>query len=322
MIKMNNINLLIIASSDMFGFDDEYNSANDVLNLTYPCNKYNGKLLKEQEQTTIDSPRCNKCHYTEIEHKYGYPLYPLHATRTLVETTYDKSIKKSDRKPIYQRSTYSDLWMNKTIIFDKIKFIYGDDININYHTINPYYKNDLTYLPIINKINNIVENKLKLKGKITYQEPYNFSCMLDEIYKQESYKNTLYDCIFVVSGGLGWLYTPENFKVMKKLLKKDINIPRVIGNLMDKPYIEYREYGGQFKFMNPINSVLKDQTVTMYDKRDINECILNYTKILLGNEFSEAYEMLYRNNKTKKFNKTKKSIKHKTHKKTKSRSKS
>jgi len=91
---MNNINLLIVASSDMFGFDDEYNLPNDVLNITYPCNKYNGKLLKEQEITNFDSPRCSKCHYTEVEHKYGYPLYPLHATRTLVETTYDKLIKK------------------------------------------------------------------------------------------------------------------------------------------------------------------------------------------------------------------------------------
>ena len=314
---MNNINLLIVASSDMFGYDDEYNSPNDVLNITYPCNKYNGKLLKKEEKTTFDSPRCSKCHYTEVEHKYGYPLYPLHATRTLVETTYDKSIKKSDRKPIYQRSAYSDLWMNKKIIFDKIKFIYGDDININYHTINPYYKNDLSYLPIINKINTIVENKLKLKGKIVYQEPYNFTCMLDEIYKQESYKNTLYDCIFVVSGGLGWLYQPNNFKVMKKLLKKDSNIPRVIGNLFDKPELEYPEYRGQFKFMNPINSLLKDHNFTMYSKRDINECIRNYTKILLGNEFSEAYEMLFRNTKP---TKTKKAIKDKPHKRTKSKS--
>jgi len=207
--------------------------------------------------------------------------------------------------------------MNKTIIFDKIKLIYGDDININYHTINPYYKNDLTYLPIINKINNIVENKLKLKGKIVYQEPYNFACMLNEIYKQESYKDTLYDCIFVVSGGPGWLYRPNNFKVMKKLLKKDSNIPRVIANLMNKPDLEYPEYQGQFKFMNPINSVLKEHNVTMYSKRDINECIRNYTKILLGNEFLEAYEMLFKNTKP---TKTKKAIKHKTHKKTKSKS--
>lgn len=313
---MNNINLLIVASSDMFGFDDEYNSPNDVLNITYPCNKYNGKLLKEQEQTTINSPRCSKCHYTEIEHKYGYPLYPLNPTRTLIETTYDKSIKKSYRIPIYESSKYSDLWMNKTIIFDKVKLIYGDNININYHTINPYYKNDLTYLPIINKINTIVENKLKLKGKITYQEPYHFSCMLDKIYKQESYKNTLYDCIFVVSGGLGWLYQPNNFKVMRHLLKKDSNSPRVIGNLFDKPELEYPEYKGQYKFMNPINSVIKDSDIIKYSKKYVNEVIRNYTKILLGNEFIEAYEMLFRNTKP---TKTKKYIKHKTNKKTKSK---
>ena len=206
--------------------------------------------------------------------------------------------------------------MNKTLILDRIKIINGDNININYHTITETYKNDLRYLPTIDKINNIVSNKLKLKCKITYQEPYHFSCMLDKIYKQESYKNTLYDCIFVVSGGLGWLYTPENFKVMKNLLKTDSIIPRVIGNLFYKPTIEYPEYKAQFKFMNPINSIIKDSDIKIYDKRDINECIRNYTKILLGNEFFEAYEMLFRNTKP---TKTKKAIKHKIHKKTKSK---
>ena len=273
--------------------------------------------VKENERTKFDSPRCRTCHYTNVEHKYGYPLFPLNATKTLIETTYDKSIKKSDRKPIYNISEYSDLWVNKTIIFEKIKTLFGDDININYHTITPNYKNDLSYLPIINKINTIVKNKLNLKGKITYQEPYHFSCILDKIYKQESYKDTLYDCIFIVSGGLGGLYQPNNFKVMKKLLKKDSNAPRVIGNLFYKPQIEYPEYKDQFKFMNPINSILKDQNVIMYDKKDVNNCIRNYTKILLGNEFLEAYEMLFRNTKP---TKTKKAIKHKTQKKTKSRS--
>jgi hypothetical protein len=317
---MKTINLLIVASSDMDGSDDNFNLPNDVLNITYPCNKYNGKLLKEQEITTRESPRCSKCHYTEVEHKYGYPLYPLHPIKIQVGQI-DKSMGKLAGKPVYNYSEYSDFWMNKTIIFEKIKFIYGDDININYHTINPVYKNNLTYLPTINKINNIIENKLKLKGKITYQEPYNFSCNLDEIYKQESYKNTLYDCIFVVSGGVGWLYQPYNFKVMKNLLKKDSNGSRVIANLMNKPNIEYPEYKGQFKFMNPINSILKEHNVTTYSKRDINECIRNYSKILLGNEFIEMYEMLFRNTKPTKSTKTKKSTKnkHKTHKRTKSK---
>ena len=195
---METINVLIVASSDMDGSDDYHNLPNDVLNITYPCNKYNGKLLKKEEQTTFDSPRCSKCHYTEVEHKYGYPLFPLHPIK-LKEGQYDKSMGKLAGKPIYKDSEYSDLWMNKTIIFEKIKKLFGDDININYHTITETYKNNLSYLPIINKINNIIENKLKLKGKITYQKPYHFSCMLDKIYKEESYKDTLYDCIFVVS---------------------------------------------------------------------------------------------------------------------------
>jgi hypothetical protein len=314
---METINLLIVASSDMDGTDDNFNLPNDVLNITFPCDKYKGKTLnlceKYQEQTN-KSPRCSKCHYTKVEHNYGYPLYPLHPIKTQIGV-YDKSMGKLAGKPIYGKVEYSDLWMNKTLIFERIKFIYGDNININYHTITPTYKNDLTYLPTINKINTIIENNLKLKGKITYQEPYHFSCMLDKLYNQEGYKNTLYDCIFVVSGNLGWLYTPENFKIMTKLLQKDITKPAVIGNLMNKPKIEKPEYFGQFKFMNPINSMLKNRDVLLYSKQDINKCIRNYTKILLGNKFVEAYEMLIRTNikqskKTIK-NTTKKSIKHK-----------
>jgi len=187
---METINLLIVASSDMDGTDDLHNLPNDVLNITFPCNKYNGKMMKEKEKTTSKSPRCKKCHYTEVEHNFGYPLFPLRPVKLNVGV-YGDSMGKLAGKPFYANSEYSDLWMNKKLIFERIKFIYGDNININYHTINPYYKNDLTYLPTINKINTIVENKLKLKGKITYQEPYNFSCMLDEIYKEENYKDKI-----------------------------------------------------------------------------------------------------------------------------------
>ena len=319
--NINNINLLIIASSDMDGSEDSHNLPNDVLNITYPCNKYNGKLLKIHEnyqKQSSKSPRCNKCHYTEVEHKYGYPLYPLHPVK-LRTGFYADSMGKLSGKPVYSKSEFSDLWMNKTPIFDRIKMIYGDNININYHTITDTYKNDLTYLPTINKINNIIENKLKLKGKITYQEPYHFPCMLDNIYKQEDYKDTLYDCIFIVSGDLGGLYTPENFKIMTKLLKKDNNIPRVIGNVFYTPIISLPEYEGKMKFINPINSLLKDQNVTFYSKKDVNKCIRNYTHILLGNDFLERYEMLFRNTKPKKSTKSKKYIKHKSYKKTKSK---
>jgi len=315
---METINLLIVASSDMDGTDDNFNLPNDVLNITFPCDKYKGKKLnlceKYQEQTN-KSPRCSQCHYTEVEHNYGYPLFPLRPVKLNIGV-YGDSMGKLAGKPFYANSEYSDLWMNKTLIFERIKFIYGDNININYHTITPTYKNDLTYLPTIHKINTIVENKLKLKGKITYQEPYHFSCMLDKIYKHESYKNTLYDCIFVVSGGLGWLYTPKNFKIMSKLLQKDITKPAIIGNLMNKPEIENPEYFGKFKFMNPINSMLKDRDVLLFSKQDINKCIRNYTNILLNNKkFIEAYEMLFRKQipQTKKNTKqtTKKSIKNK-----------
>jgi hypothetical protein len=172
--------------------------------------------------------------------------------------------------------------------------MFGDNININYNTITPTYVNNLEYLPTINKINNIISNKLKLKGKIIYKNPYHFSCMLNEINKQKDYKDTKYDCIFVVSGGLGWLYTPENFKIMTNLLRDKSKLA-IIGNLWNTPSLEYPEYAGKFKFMNPINSCLNDNTISLYDKNDVNKCITDYTNILLSNKkMIESYEMLFR----------------------------
>ena len=121
--------------------------------------------------------------------------------------------------------------------------------------------------------------------------------MLDEIYNQKDYKDTKYDCIFVVSGGLGWLYTPDNFKVMTNLLR-DKSKMAIIGNLWNTPIFDYAEYFGKFKFMNPINSCLYDNSYIYASneiKKDIKKCISEYTKILLDDtKFIEGYEMLFR----------------------------
>jgi len=286
---MKTINLLIVASSDMDGTNDNHNLSTNVVDIEYPCSKYDGKMSKEKEMTTKKSPRCKKCYYTEVEHKYGYPLFPLHPVKVIAGEMRDTG------KPFYSYSEYSDLWRNKHVIFERMKILYGDDININYHTITPNYINNLSYLPTIDKINNIISTKLKLKGDIIYKKPYHFSCMLDELKKQTEYKGTKYDCIFVVSGGLGWLYTSENFKVMTSLLRDKSKLAIIIGNLWDTPLLEYPEYAGKFKFMNPINSCLKDNSINIYEKKDINKCITDYTNILLSNKnFIEAYEMLFR----------------------------
>jgi len=288
---MKNINLLIVASSDMDGTDDDFNLPSDVINIEFPCSKYDGKIIKENEMATNKSPKCKKCHYTQVEHKYGYPLFPLHPVKLIAGEMADTG------KPVYEKSKYSDFWKNKYVIFERIKFMFGDDININYNSIVPTYVNNLEYLPTIDKINNIICNKLKLKGTITYKKPYNFSCMLDEIYNQKDYKDTKYDCIFVVSGGLGWLYTPDNFKVMTNLLR-DKSKMAIIGNLWNTPIFDYAEYFGKFKFMNPINSCLYDNSYIYASneiKKDIKKCISDYTKILLDDtKFIEGYEMLFR----------------------------
>lgn len=281
----------------MNGTADNYNLPNNVIDIIFPCSKYIGKAIQEHQTTTNKSPRCNKCHYTEVEHKYGYPLFPLHPVK-LNMGVYANSMGKLAGKPLYGKSQYSEFWLNKTIIFERIKTFFGDNININYQTITPEYKNDLKYLPTINKINTIIENKLKIKGKITYQEPYHYSCMLDEIFTQKEYNNTKYDCIFIAGGGLGWLYTPENFKVMTKLLMNDKTKAAIIGNLWYAPTLEYPEYEHKFKFMNPITSCLNNDSIKFYKKKDINDCVRNYSKILLNNKYLEMYDMLFRNNTT------------------------
>jgi hypothetical protein len=285
---MKNINLLIVASGDMDGTDDNMNLPSNVININFPCSKYNGKMIKDKEMTTRKSPRCQKCHYTQLEHKYGYPLFPLHPVKLIWGEIADTG------KPVYNYSEYSEFWMNKYVIFERIKIMFGDNININYNTITPTYENNLEYLPTIDKINNIISNKLKLKGKITYKAPYHFSCMLNEIYKQTDYKDTKYDCIFVVGGGIGWLYTPENFQIMTNLLRDKSKLA-IIGNLWNIPSFEYPEYKGKFKFMNPINACLNDNNINFIDKNAIHKCITNYTNILLtNNTFNESYEMLFR----------------------------
>ena len=137
---MKNINLLIVASSDMDGTNDDFNLPSDVINIEFPCSKYDGKIIKENEMATNKSPKCKKCHYTQVEHKYGYPLFPLHPVKLIAGEMADTG------KPVYEKSKYSDLWKNKYVIFERIKFMFGDDININYNSIVPTYVNNLEYL--------------------------------------------------------------------------------------------------------------------------------------------------------------------------------
>ena len=300
---LKKLNILFIASSDMDGTDDGYNLPSNVHNLQFPCNKY--KHIEKSKSSNIiaskNSDRCDNCKYTEIEHKYDYPLYPLHSEKILIGEKYGK--------PFYKDSEYSDLWINKQVIFERVKLLFGENIEIMYHTLTPAYKNDISYLPTINKINSIIQKNLNIKGNITYQEPYHFSCYLDKLHSQPEYKNYEYDCIFIISGGPGWLYTPENFKIMHKLLPKDKANPGIIGNLWYIPDIDKPEYYGKFKFINPINSCLHlDFGSYRFQKKAINTCIKDYSKIILGDKYAEVFGMLAR--KAKQPTKTRKSIKH------------
>ena len=78
-------------------------------------------------------------------------------------------------------------------------------------------------------------------------------------------------------------------------LLRDKSKPAIIGNLYYTPSLEYPEYKDKFKFMNPINACLRDNTISLFNKKDVNKCITDYTNILLNNkQFIEQYEMLFR----------------------------
>ena len=94
---MEDINILIIGSSDMDGTNDNYNLPSDVLNTTFPCSKYNGKLITDKNYLTTDnSPRCSNCKFTKVEHTYKYPLFPLNPKKT--KTNF---VDPNTKKPIY-----------------------------------------------------------------------------------------------------------------------------------------------------------------------------------------------------------------------------
>jgi hypothetical protein len=283
---MKTINVLIIASSDMDGSEDGYNIPSTVIDIPFPCAKYTGKPNKVEYTDFKTTPRCNKCKYTEIEHKYKYPLKPLNPINLYRGEQFGK--------PFYMDCEYSDLWHSKQMLFEGVKNLFGTDININYHTCNPLYKNNLDFLPTINKINSIVSKNIGIKGKIQHTAPYNFQCDIDKIKSHPDYNNFEYDFITIVSGGLGWIYQSKNFKVVESLLPKDKTKMGIVAHFFNIPMIEKPEYSNKFKFINPINSVLANEGVNIYSKRDINDCIKNYTNILLGNKFIEMYEILFR----------------------------
>ena len=291
---MDNINVLIIGSSDMNGEMDTYNLPKDINNMSFPCKKYNGKNIKKNEIFNSDSHRCTKCNYTKIEHKYGYPLFPVNKTKV------QYGIDHETKEPSFKHTEYSDLWKNKTIIFQQIKDIYGDNININYNTITPAYKNKKSYIQIIDKINQIIAKKIKIKGSINLKQPYNYSILLNQLNTHPKYKNQKYDCIIIINAGFGLLYTPSNFKLMKNLLVKKTKKPVFIGNLYyadNSTNIDFEkvEYSGKCMFMSPIdncNGILKYLNI---NKKELNNCIENYTKILLKyDNFIQFNNMLYR----------------------------
>jgi hypothetical protein len=211
----------------------------------------------------------------------------------------------------------SDLWRNRFDLFDVINkmFNFNNDryLTVNYHTCNPMYINNKEYLPMINKLNDIVAGNLGIKGGIHYMKPYNFNCYLDKIQTHKDYKQTLYDMIFIVSGAVGELYTPRNMNIMSSLLRKKYT-NGIIANFDSKPASIYTgetpAFNDQFRVINPINYIFQSRGgYGVLEREIITKTIKNYTKILLGRKFVEINEFLFLKKHIDDNKKTRKNIK-------------
>lgn len=244
-----------------------------------------------------NSPRCTSCEYTEIEHKYGYPIWILPSLWNIIDPSKDKDL--------ITIPDYSDLWRNRYDLFQVINKIFNQNndryLTVKYHTCNPLYVNNNEYLPMIEKLNDKVAGKLGIKGGIHYMKPYNFDCYLDKIQTHKDYKQTLYDMIFIVSGAVGELYSPKNINIMSSLLRgKYTN--GIIANFDSKPISiftgETPEFSDQFRVINPLNYIFQSRGGYDYlNKNMVKKTIKNYSKILLGNKFIETNEFLVKQNK-------------------------
>jgi hypothetical protein len=283
---MNTIKLLIIASSDMEGINNNTNLSSTVIGINMPCSKFIGKSKASNTIFSGKSPKCSKCKYTEIEHKFKYPIFPNNP-----EVKYDSGWN------IKLPSAYSDLWMNKSILFNRVKEIYGDNINIEYQSLDPNYANNYEYISTINKINSKIQNTVKINGTIKYSEPYHYDCLLHQLNKHKDYKDTKYDMIVVISGGIGWLYKPDNFKLMDSLLNKSTQTPNVIAHMWDKPrvFLKSNDYDHLFEFVSPVNSLsnLKIDGINFEAKKIHDNVIDNYVTILKKGKYVEYNQMLF-----------------------------
>ena len=251
-----NINILIIASSDLESLEWQtpFNLWKDIKNL--PCDNYLGYGKK-----------CKRCSYTKYEHKIGYPVTPLNPTVTEEIKIGDKTIKLG--------SDFSDFWRGKYLIFEKIKNMatkkQQKNLVITYETLDPLYKMNKKYLPIINKINTRIAQKLKIKD-IRPGKKHIYPMYLDKLKT-----NKQYNMIIVLSGGFGWLFTPRNLNIIHKLLHQG----GLLGHMYNKR-IPTR-YSSEFEFNSPISmcaGVYLDKL-----SADQKKCITNYSKMFLSNKF-------------------------------------
>ena len=276
--KYKTLDVLIVASSDMANPGDYINHPEDIINITFPCKNYTKSAIKLERDRNQSKQRCSHCHYTEIEHEYGYPMFPISSNK--IEE------HKVDGTPFDIFLHYSDLWINKQEIFRLLSKSNQGKINIRYQTCNPQYTLNMDYLPTIEKINEIIRHNLGIKGYIKYDQPYLFDCGVEKVHQHPKYDGRKYDIIFVVSAGLGWVYKPHIFNKMSGLVNKGGAIAHI--SYIDNPLMEVK-YHQQMTITHPLTFSLN-----LYDPKDKEnskdrlESILNYYKIMKSGQFTQV----------------------------------
>lgn len=259
-------NVLIIGSSDLESIDETDNNffiniEKDVLESKLPCKKF---IIKTNN-------KCKTCNLTKYEHEIGYQVIPTNPKKLKFTNT--------DGSFVNFTSEYSDFWREKFEIFSKIKSLLDTNIKeveVVYETVDPLYKSNKKYIPIINKINNNISKKLGFKSiNVGKNHLYN------NVLSKANITNK-YDMIIVVSAGPGWLLTPKNVNIMYNLLNEN----GLLCHMYNKSFYKnkFESEIGKLEFNSFLSMCIPQYKNELTN--DDKKCIKNYSKMLLSNKFS------------------------------------
>ena len=264
------LNVLIIGSSDTQSLDNSYsdsgeytiNEESDVLKTKIPCAKFVGR-----------GKRCSRCNLIPHEHMVGYQMV-VHPPHTRTYTTSEGDVFDGIN------NSYSDFWREKFFVFQKIKThianhgVNAKEFAIQYETVDPLYKNNKKYFPIIDKINDSVAKRLGFNS-ITRKRHY-------KTILNDTFKKNHYNFVFIISAGLGIMHEPKNIKIIYNILKQYgclLHLAEFEGRTKDN--LENKHINKLF--FTPMNGMCMNRLVPHLYKKKCNE---DFIKMLAKYNFT------------------------------------